>query len=582
MTEKASVPPATRKLELQQQVDQNLGFIRKHLEVAEKTYPVVLKQYDQLHIENPQLPVAEKVAQAIQQVGGARAEQLAQSIAQDADHMRMFRAGENIAVARKALSNANLEHLAVDLLTSNPNIEDVKITRDALRHSEAINRGVPSADYPKVAQAANAEIDQFVTKLQAAPITDMQRPGVQQALGQLAEAQGNLGQFNSPEGYRLSNPADLTPALVESATLRHEIRAGNHAKLMKTAGQKLGYPYAPAMTSQGRKMMAPNVAAGEHVTDAIQLRGNEIAHNDLNPQIPTAIERANKGELLLDRLPADRLALEKELENLAQGKATRLSQAANDPVYMQAAMPQPASSSSAAVGTSPAVPAVNAEPLPPSTTPDVAKVLTEEASAAGEAGALARMGKMTAVGVVVGAGVEIYKSVKAGDDALTLTEKGAIGAVHGAVDTVVPGMRNGYDDVVGKKDLTWVDRTLNATHDASATTAVAASGATALGVETGPLDIVPAAVAGGAGVVNLGANLLKAGVKVTGLAGKDQDGGYVYDGVALAYAGLEKGASWTASKIDGLISGGQDKNAVTAAPKTPTSERVTGHAKSDR
>jgi hypothetical protein len=101
-----------------------------------------------------------------------------------------------------------------------------------------------------------------------------------------------------------------------------------------------------------------------------------------------------------------------------------------------------------------------------------------------------------------------------------------------AVDTALPGARSGYADVVGKGDRTAVDRALNAASDATGTATVAAALTTAAGIETGPIDGVPAIVTAGAAVANFGVNVAKAGLKVTGLSGKDQDGGYIYNGAA--------------------------------------------------
>jgi hypothetical protein len=103
--------------------------------------------------------------------------------------------------------------------------------------------------------------------------------------------------------------------------------------------------------------------------------------------------------------------------------------------------------------------------------------------------------------------------------------------------------------VIGRKDITAVDRVLNAVDHLSGTaTAVGgvAMAGEAVGVVTLPAEIPTAVVTGVAGLTNLGANLVKAGLKVTHLAGQDQDGGYIYNGI-----------SWAVEKASHLVSGGE-------------------------
>ena len=145
------------------------------------------------------------------------------------------------------------------------------------------------------------------------------------------------------------------------------------------------------------------------------------------------------------------------------------------------------------------------------------------------------------VGAVIGGAVEGYDAYTQGKSAPEVAGATAKGAAHGVVDTVLPGARSGYSDVIGNRNLTVVDRALNAAADFTGTAMMVAGLATAAGLETGPLDIAPAAATTVAGLANLGVNAVKAGLKATGLAGKDQDGGYIYDGIALASKVAAKG-----------------------------------------
>ena len=118
----------------------------------------------------------------------------------------------------------------------------------------------------------------------------------------------------------------------------------------------------------------------------------------------------------------------------------------------------------------------------------------------------------------------------------------AVGAAKGVVDTILPGARDGYSDVVGGGDKTFLDRALNAASDFTGT--ATAVGSVALVAETAGVVSIPATIPTGiatlaAGITNLGINAAKGALKVTGLAGADQDGGYIYEGGKAAIHGVE-------------------------------------------
>jgi hypothetical protein len=177
---------------------------------------------------------------------------------------------------------------------------------------------------------------------------------------------------------------------------------------------------------------------------------------------------------------------------------------------------------------------------------------------------------MMAAGPLIGAGVEAYTAHKQGKSAGAVAAAARIGAAKGAVDAIVPGARTGYADVIGDKQLTLADRILNGLDHVTAQTTAAggiAMGGEALGVVTLPAEIPTAIVTGVAFIGNAGVNLVKAGVKVTGYAGKDQDGGYIYDSAVLA----GHAAKAAAEKIGHLFSGPQTvaPHATPAQPVSP-------------
>ncbi len=131
------------------------------------------------------------------------------------------------------------------------------------------------------------------------------------------------------------------------------------------------------------------------------------------------------------------------------------------------------------------------------------------------------------------------------------------GLGKGTVDTFLPGARDGYSDISGD-NRTGLDRFLNVANDATGTVATVGAAATlveAAGVLTIPAVIPTAAGTVIAGIANLGVNAAKGVLKATGLAGKDQDGGYIYEGGKAAVYGIEKlvGAGTADSHADNSL-----------------------------
>jgi len=146
-------------------------------------------------------------------------------------------------------------------------------------------------------------------------------------------------------------------------------------------------------------------------------------------------------------------------------------------------------------------------------------------------------GVLLAAPTVLEAGSAGYDAWKKGGNAEQIAGATAQGAGNGLVDTYLPGARTGYADVVGKQDLTPVDRFLKGLDHASGT--VTSVGATAMLVEAPSVaaggsglaaETPTAVVTGGAGIVNFADNGAQALLKVTGLSGRDADGGYIYTG----------------------------------------------------
>jgi len=178
--------------------------------------------------------------------------------------------------------------------------------------------------------------------------------------------------------------------------------------------------------------------------------------------------------------------------------------------------------------------------------------------AAGKAGGKLVLG----LGTAIGAGTEGYQAWSEGKDASTVVGATAVGGAKGAFDTVLPGMRDGYSDVIGNKKLTYWDRTLNGLDHTSGTAAGvgAVASLTVVGAEVG----VPTMVIGG--VTNLAVNGVKGVTKITGFAGEDQGGGYIYD---LGKLGIESIGSMASSAYHGIFGGGTDVAAPSAPNATP-------------
>jgi hypothetical protein len=125
---------------------------------------------------------------------------------------------------------------------------------------------------------------------------------------------------------------------------------------------------------------------------------------------------------------------------------------------------------------------------------------------------------------------------------------------------------------------TGLDRFLNVANDATGT--VTAVGAAATLVEGASVLTIPAmipTVAGTviAGIANLGVNAAKGVLKATGLVGKDQDGGYIYEGGKAAIYGIEKlvGASTADSHAENLLSRSAESMSTTGVKGGEHAER---------
>lgn len=135
-----------------------------------------------------------------------------------------------------------------------------------------------------------------------------------------------------------------------------------------------------------------------------------------------------------------------------------------------------------------------------------------------------------------------YDAYKKNGSELDIARETALGAGKGVVDTFAPGAADGYSDIVGGGKRTLLDRALNAASDASGTLTAAGSAALlaeGAGVITIPAMIPTAVGTVYAGLTNLGVNAAKGMLKATGLAGKDQDGGYLYEGAKMFKHGVE-------------------------------------------
>jgi hypothetical protein len=162
------------------------------------------------------------------------------------------------------------------------------------------------------------------------------------------------------------------------------------------------------------------------------------------------------------------------------------------------------------------------------------------------------------IGAVVEGSSSAYEAYKKNGSALDVGTAAVEGVGEGIADTFLPGARSGYNNVVGDGKLNWADRLLNAADDATGT--ATAIGSAAVVAETAGVVTIPATIPTGAatiiaGISNLGVNVAKGALKVTGLAGQDQDGGYIYDGARAAANGVEHlfGYSAAETHADGLL-----------------------------
>jgi hypothetical protein len=143
---------------------------------------------------------------------------------------------------------------------------------------------------------------------------------------------------------------------------------------------------------------------------------------------------------------------------------------------------------------------------------------------------------------IVEGATESYQDYQKDHSVIDAAGGAVVGAGKGVIDTFLPGAREGYSDVVGSGNMTALDRTLNAASDFTGT--ATAIGSTALVAETAGVVSIPATIPTGivtfaAGMSNLGINAVKGVLKATGYAGKDQDGGYLYDAGKFAIDGVE-------------------------------------------
>jgi len=223
--------------------------------------------------------------------------------------------------------------------------------------------------------------------------------------------------------------------------------------------------------------------------------------------------------------------------------------------YSPDAQPPAGTSPHASEGTpdtgAPPHPRVDAPPPQPppahpidGTPPPQTEVAPSDAPVAGTVGRLARVLAPIALAAapVIEGGTGAYNAIKHGESGAGIALHTAEGVGKGVVDTYLPGAINGYSDVFGHGQRTFFDRALNAAGDLTGTTT--AVGSTAILAETAGILTIPAviptaAVTLVAGISNLGINSAKGLLKVTGLAGRDQDGGYIYDGAVAAIHGVE-------------------------------------------
>ncbi len=205
-------------------------------------------------------------------------------------------------------------------------------------------------------------------------------------------------------------------------------------------------------------------------------------------------------------------------------------------------------------------PAPTTEGVPPSGKPPVPR--TEVTMAAESGSAIRKVARH--LGPVALVAAPLYESVSDGYQAYHkngggLEVAGGVlaGLGKGTVDTLLPGARDGYSDISGG-NRTALDRVLNGASDATWTVwavGAAASLVEAAGVFTIPAVIPTVAGTAIAGIANLGVNAAKGVLKATALAGKDQDGGYIYEGGKAVIYGIEKlvGAGTADSHADNLL-----------------------------
>lgn len=526
---------------------QHLDGMRREMTTAERDYATITLDYEKLRSAQPDAAESSLVKQAITtrfgKEGGAKIEQ---HIIRDAYNGHVAKMGDHLIQASEQLEKAGLQELASKLIGSeNKHIELMVDLRHELVHPNRSQKRQKDASVPDIAKKAEPALNSLVDEVKNTPF-----PPEKEALkAQILEKIESAGKEN--QILATTSPTEPRPLLASdltAATEMKEIRAGGYGGPIKALMKKSGYqmeqhrfPHQPA--NDPPVLVFPNTTPGEHPVDMAQNRRDNLSHGRADsPEPPGALERTRTGDTIHDKLPPTLDQLHAAPPVRQQGQGTQQAQAPSTNTDIATAQ------------TPPAEPPV--QQAPASALSSAAENVPEVAAGASRLAPVVKYGgaALMGAGVAVEAGTEGYHAYKDGKGAGAIAGAATVGALKGAVDTVAPGLRTGYDDVIGQKDMTRFDRMLNAAHDATGTVTMGATGVTMAGVETGPFDLGPAAVAGVAGIANLGTNLLKAGVKVTGMAGKDQDGGYVYEGIVGGYELAKAGVI----KLGHLISGGED------------------------
>lgn len=523
----------------------HLDAARAHTAVAEKTYGDIAKEYDRLRASESNLSPREALNQSITNLYGDKAPEIAEQIARDADRMRIFNAGEEFVQAYTDLKKAGLNSVNNRLGKARTLLDDIKDTRNALTHPDQKIDKLPDADFPQAAETATKYIQQELETLRTTLVSSDKMAARDDGIQHLERMQQELGGFNKPGGYRLSQSGDLMPEDLAKATQMQEISAGTQVAITKSILKEEGQAFDTHTFRNAKEPMdvIPGTVPGEHPVDALHVRRDDLAHLDPKPEHPGALERARTGNYLSDQLPVDAY----KITVLPQ----KFAHAANDPDFNVTERKVPSASGGA--------------------------VELESAARAPElsnATPLKIAGVVAMAGLAMDGGQAANNSIKAGDGKVTATAKGLARINDDIQEMVLPHAHSGLDNILSKEGYTGLDRSLNmvdlSTRAASFSSPVAAS-------------------------VNFGANLAKAGVKLYGLGGQKQDGGYVYDTVdttmqyvegtelLLYRAGKIVGSKAYDAAVDGLrslgIAGGGDVSNDLKTPSGSPNRMSTGLSK---